>query len=144
MLRNVMLSTALLIQSAAWADETATPCGAASFRIAVDQGADWWDRQYSLRAKSEGSSEIEIYHTKGGFFYAACVTDSSGRELLLIETFCEGSACPEDHYGIIDPVSQEFLLNPDHYSQGNAREAAFVLGHEPAYLPQSSDSFCCE
>jgi len=140
------ISLALAAPLGAQAQSFSTSCGGAAFTIEVARaGGHPLDNTYRIAGAVAGGPSRTVFTSEdGGWLDAACVRDGRGRERLLFQASCGGSACVEDRYGLVDPQRLVLLLAPGPGDRGNAKAAAAALGlPEAPWLPESRDAFCC-
>jgi hypothetical protein len=141
-----ILSAALLLLASAYASAKSfeTKCGDSRFRVTVENRGHPLDNVYSLFGTSSGGEKRLFIAEDGGWLHAACVTDAKGKSLLLFQSYCGGSACVEDKYGIVEPRGLKLLLTPSAKNIGNSKAASNLLGKPAPYLPRYEGAFCCE
>ena len=140
------LSAALLliVSVHAGAKSYESKCGDSRFRVSVENRGHPLDNVYSIFGTSSGVEKQLFVAEDGGWLHAACVTDAKRKSLLLFQSYCGGSGCIEDKYGIIEPVGLKLLLVPGAKNVGNSKAASHLLGKPVPYLPRYKGAFCCE
>lgn len=118
-----------------------TNCGKTQFFVNVLNNGYAFDNSYRLSAET-ASGIFELYTGKDEF-YAACLTTSSNKALLIFQNFCDGSACVEQNYGAVDPENLSILLQPSQDNNPNTQALTNLLGFEAPNLSTSSVAFCC-
>jgi hypothetical protein len=125
-----------------------TTCGDYEFEVSVS-GADSLagsDRIYHLVVfkKGDPQSKKPIYKSeKGDWFEAMCFKSSKG-DVVLFQSYCQGSVCVEDKYGIVDGHDLKVLLKPDLKNISNEKEAKTILGTDVPLISKEKNSFCCD
>jgi hypothetical protein len=130
--------------AAASAKSFEAQCGPARFRVNVENKGHPLDNSYELVAVTTSGNKRLFVAEEGGWLHAACVRNAKGQPMLLFQSYCGGSKCVEDKYGIVDPTSLNVLLKPSAKNVGNAKEASKLLGKSVPYLPKYKEAFCCE
>ncbi len=120
-------------------------CGAASFEVITENRGHPLDNRYKLFVHdAKASTKKSLYVSdEGGWFYAACVEGKNNGYFLLFQSFCGGTACVEDKYGVVDTEKLKLLLSPNVRNIGNAKAASKLLGKPVPYLPKYVGTFCC-
>lgn len=120
-------------------------CGNYIFSVQVDKGTHRLDNTYDLRtspaSRLTDAQSIKIFNQ--AWFYASCQATKAGQKVLLIQSFCGGSACIEERYSILDAVNLQWLLPPNESNTPNIEIASDILGFRAPYLPDSKSTFCC-
>jgi len=119
-------------------------CGGMLFRVEAINKGHPLENEYRLSVKDAGKEKALFVANEGGWFHAKCIKAKSGKELLLFQSYCGGSGCAEDRYGIVDPGSLQLILTPGTENVGNSKQATKIIGYEVPYLPREKDAFCCE
>jgi hypothetical protein len=111
-------------------------CGPARFQVHVEK-----NRHELVVVTASGTKPLFI----GGedSFHAACMTGAKGGPVLVFQSYCGGSGCAADKYGIVDAGSLEFLLRPSPRNLGNASAASKLLDREVPNLADYKPAFCC-
>lgn len=142
----VLLLQGLAVQGCR-ADTFSTTCGSAQFEIIRSNRGHPLDTRYELYGTSFNRAlpKRSLYIAEqGGWFYASCVPGKQGLPLLLFQSFCGGSGCVEDKYGLVEPTSLRLLIAPPTKNSGNSKQTSLLLGRQVPYLPNESDAFCCD
>lgn len=112
MIRLFFAVLMLFIASTANAKNYEAQCGGKSFKVEVISKGHPIDNQYRLSVTEAGSQKTLHVANEGGWFHAKCIKAKSGKELLVFQSYCGGSGCIEDRYGIVEPSSLRQLLTP--------------------------------
>ena len=142
---HVLFMAALWLPISSFAANVSATCGGSEFEVVVENRGHPLDNVYRLLAKKPGQDRPTQVHLSdlGGWFFAACVSDKQGRQRLVYQEFCGGSACVEDNYGIVDPQTLKTLLEPSTKNEGNSALASRLLNKRVPHLPRDKSSFCC-
>jgi hypothetical protein len=142
-------SLALLLAAIAgtsWAVETELyegECGQSVFQVVVENGAHPLDHKFTLSTVGTNNDKTLFVSNEGGWFHVACLQTANGEPLLVIQSYCGGSACVEGKYGVVDPSTLKFLLRPSRKNIENRGAASKLLGYAVPHLGNYKDSFCC-
>ncbi|MES2206026.1 MAG: hypothetical protein V4525_04420 [Pseudomonadota bacterium] len=99
-------------------------CEGATATIAYGSKSPWGYESVSFTIKNARASVTRQY--KYVWFSMACLANPSGKKLLVYQAYCSGSSCRDlDNWGIIDPVSLKFLLEP---TDDNSSKAQAIMG----------------
>lgn len=118
-------------------------CGVANFRVIAINNGHPLDNTYVLSAVTTSGSQVLFKGEDGGWFHAACLTTKGGKQLLVFQSYCGGSACLEGKYGVVDPTSLSLLLKPSAKNVENHKELSALLGSPALHLGQYKEAFCC-
>jgi|GEM_PF-4910022 len=118
-----------------------TNCGKVRFFVNVLNNGYAFDNSYRLSAET-ASGFFELYTGKDEF-YAACLTTIHNQPLLIFQNFCDGSACVEQNYGVVDPETLSIRLQPNQDNTPNTQALSDLLGFEAPNLSTSTLAFCC-
>jgi hypothetical protein len=122
-------------------------CGGNRFEVVVNNAGHPLYNVYRLYAQTGGKRADDrklLYEAdEGGWFNAACVEGRQG-PMLLFQSYCGGSACVENKFGIVDARSLKVLLLPGNANVSNEKQAKAVLGREVPSLSDDKVSFCCD
>jgi hypothetical protein len=132
--RCVPISIALALASAAAnaaSDEFRLTCGGAEVRVLGDFDSDLGSHSFTKFEMQVTRGDRQLAIAFGyGFMHLACLENSERQEMIVVQQYCDGSACKDlDNYGIVDPRSVTLLLRPD---DSNRAEAARILGKAEA------------
>jgi len=64
------------------------------------------------------------------YLHARCEKNKRGKDFLLINQICGGTACAESNYGIIDLATGKEVLKPSAPYRGNGNKAVAILGKQ--------------
>ena len=119
-------------------------CGPTKFRVNVENKGHPLDNRYELVAVTSAGDKKLFTAEEGGWLHAACVITTKSEPVLLFQSYCGGSGCVEDKYGIVQAATLKVLVRPSAKNIGNSKQASNVLGKPVPYLPKFKGSFCCE
>ncbi len=119
-------------------------CGSSYFLIISENHGHPLDNKFKLFVSKDGKKNILFESDKGGWFNAICIEKNQTIPLLLFQSYCGGSSCVEDNYGIVNTLTNKFLLIPEKENIGNSKKAAKILGENIRVLMRKNKSFCCE
>ena len=142
-MRAVAVGILMLLVNLAIAADRAAECGSHTFRV-VDEAqriSHPFDHKYRLVVTGTDGDKPLYVANDGNWFNAICTKTKKGRPLLLYQTSCGGSGCPESIYGAIDPDTLKILLKPA--GKENDKAASKILGYTAPYLPREKSTFCC-
>lgn len=154
-LSRMLVGGAVLALSVMGAAQAAQPapapvaqavCGGARFSVQLHNDGHPLTNVYRLYGQPDGASQApRLLYTgdEGGWFYAACVQAPKG-PVLLFQSFCGGSVCVEDRFGVVDARTLKILLRPDKANVGNEKKARAILGKDVPDLAKDKASFCCD
>jgi hypothetical protein len=114
-------------------------CGATSYKVA------WLNRGHPLDNRfvlSTGDKELFVAD-EGGWFEVACDASAKGEPVLIFQSYCGGSACVEEKYGVIDTRTSRLILAPSKKNVANSREGQRLLGKPVPRLSGHKGWFCC-
>ncbi len=118
-------------------------CGSTPFRVVQVNNGHPLDNVFTLSAVT-ASGLRELYRGEnGGWFHAACLASKDGKPVLVFQSYCGGSACVEDTYGAVDPVSLKLLLRPSVSNVANRKQLSALLGVAAPNLNGDKRAFCC-
>ena len=119
-------------------------CGGKFFRVKILKGIDKFEKRFELYYMRTHGAMKMFYRSKSGISLTiACIQNNKNRYILIFQEFCGGNGCPEDIYGIFDPVQEIMLISPTDWSNGNSKGAEHILGFFPPTLAGDKRSFCC-
>ena len=122
-----------------------TTCGENKFKVELIKNSSHpLDNVYKLYAITSTEEKLLYVGDVGGWFHAACLKDKTGQDIILFQSFCGGSGCVEDKYGIIQAKTLKLILKPSEKNIGNTKRASQILGYEVPYLLKFKNTFCCE
>ena len=123
-------------------------CGGTAFQVAITRGDTPLESKYQLYGTPAGGGAKRLLFTwDAGGFDAGCVADAQGRQLLMVQVSCGGSACV-DEFGLVDPANLRWLLRPSGKNRLNDKAAAAILKVPARKMPHlesgTAPVFCCE
>ncbi len=134
----------LLISETVNSNSFEAQCGPNRFRVNVENRGHPLGNRFELIALSSAGPNRLFVADDGGWFHVACLPNGNGEPMLVFQSYCGGSACVEDRYGLLEPRSLKLLLDPGKKNVGNAAAASKLLGKPVPSLLRHKEAFCCE
>lgn len=139
----LLLSALSTVANAGTPEVFEANCGLAKFRVSAVNNGHPLDNTYVLAAVTASGLRELFKGEDGGWFHAACLTTKSGKQLLVFQSYCGGSACLEGKYGVVEPSSLNLLLKPSPKNVENHKEVSSLLGLPAPHLGHYKEAFCC-
>lgn len=135
-----------LLSHYAIASVVESQCGGVTIQIKMLKGYEKFQRKFQMYYVKNGQTKKMFFKTDDYVYLnATCIKNKNNHEVLLFQEFCGGTGCPEDMYGIFDPLAEKMLITPDSaWLKGNYKQAEHLLGFPPPFLAEDEGNyFCC-
>jgi len=83
---------------------------------------------FVLTVANSGAVNYHVFPVTNEFLDVRCEKNKKGKDFLLVNHHCGGSACSESNYGLIDLSTGKEVLKPSERYHGNSDQVASILG----------------